>query len=431
MYKNKFEKWALRKNNRRQDVEAILHRKAQRDAVGKSSQFFLRGRLVRLAEVERYAKRNKVSLDTLQSSEENMSADLSDLICCTPPPGSLTLRPECHRGTEKFFYDLFTFTMVGYDEIGVESTSSSDSVYLRYHQSTRLTATFNNTIFHGAGEYRRANMDLAGIHWRKGFATLDSSITNSQPHFMLQLFYAATDLSRSGCSEIAVMLRNHASQIADARLSANHPRRLAYSSLVALEEGDFDTLLILASKLYRCATIERFGESSKLTLDVKLWVANLLAKLGDHTTITEFQFLLSEVESQLGRLHGRVLDVLLDYGTALTRLSLFNDAATVLLDLVERTSEVGPDAIRTEFAGLVRLGDAQFNSGNLEAARSTLITALSTFERSKLESCKFMPWQSFVYNNLAAIASAMQHDDEAAKWGVKDAEFNEYVRGQA
>jgi tetratricopeptide (TPR) repeat protein len=425
MYKNKFEKWALGKYNRRGDVEAILRRKAQRDAAGKSTHFFLRGRLVRLADVDRYAKRNKISIDNLQPFEENESDDLKDLICCTPPPASSMLQPERYRDTEKFFHSFFTFTLADLDELETNSARSTVAISQRFNESSRAIFELSNAIYYGATEYQLGELDLAGIYWRKGFSKLYTSVKD----FMLELLLATRNLAESGCPEIGVMLRQHASQIADARLGANHPRLLAYSSMAAFGDCDIHTILVLAGKLHRRAIGERYQESSELTWDSRLCVAVLLSRLGDHIVITDFQSLLSDMENQLGKSHNRVLEVLLGFGEALTRMSLYEEAEAVFLDFLERNTKNGTDATNWGFHGLIQLGKVQDKRGNVEAARTTLITALSTFQQSQLEIRYYPIFLAYAYSTLGLIAQETQRGDEAIEWDARWAERNEYLRG--
>jgi hypothetical protein len=89
MYKAHFRKWDLRKNNRRSDVVAMLCLKSQRDAVGKSSKFVIRGREIDWNDIERYLKRNpKVSAETNENSLKHC-----DIICRTPSPDPATVLP--------------------------------------------------------------------------------------------------------------------------------------------------------------------------------------------------------------------------------------------------------------------------------------------------------------------------------------------------
>jgi hypothetical protein len=63
MYKTHITKWELDKRNKEHEVMAIVRKKCQRDAVGKSSEFHIRGRLVSIEDVHRYLKRKGMSVE--------------------------------------------------------------------------------------------------------------------------------------------------------------------------------------------------------------------------------------------------------------------------------------------------------------------------------------------------------------------------------
>jgi len=69
MYKTRIKAWGIDKKNKKGEIGTILRQKAQRDAVGKASKFTLRGRPVDLSDVERYRKRNSISVDNLLDPE--------------------------------------------------------------------------------------------------------------------------------------------------------------------------------------------------------------------------------------------------------------------------------------------------------------------------------------------------------------------------
>ena len=60
MYKSRISAWGLAKKHKRVEFEAILRKKAQRDAAGKATCFKLRGCVADLEDVERYSKRAKL-----------------------------------------------------------------------------------------------------------------------------------------------------------------------------------------------------------------------------------------------------------------------------------------------------------------------------------------------------------------------------------
>ncbi|KAK3389997.1 hypothetical protein B0H63DRAFT_389421 [Podospora didyma] len=90
MYRTRIKKWQLDKNNKMDEVVTMLRLKKERDAVGKGSRFFIRGRRVSWDDVERYLSRNptvqaKISDDDGGQTIEIGSAALG-IVCRSPTP---------------------------------------------------------------------------------------------------------------------------------------------------------------------------------------------------------------------------------------------------------------------------------------------------------------------------------------------------------
>jgi hypothetical protein len=86
MWKTKITEWGLDKNNKKDDVLAILRKKAERDAAGKKTLFKLRGRDVDFKDIERYATRNHITETTIGELVASHPRTPSDIQCLTPEP---------------------------------------------------------------------------------------------------------------------------------------------------------------------------------------------------------------------------------------------------------------------------------------------------------------------------------------------------------
>lgn len=81
MYKKRFKRWGLVKNNRRRDVEAMLEIQRQRKAMGKDTEFIRNGKPV---ELEDYLRRARGRTST---SPGSVALSLPGFVRCrTPPP---------------------------------------------------------------------------------------------------------------------------------------------------------------------------------------------------------------------------------------------------------------------------------------------------------------------------------------------------------
>jgi hypothetical protein len=82
MYKDRIKKWRLERKNKESDMLAILRKKTEREAAGKSSSLRVRGQPVTIEEVLHYFKRKK----NIRDEEAYNAPTPSDVSCRTPSP---------------------------------------------------------------------------------------------------------------------------------------------------------------------------------------------------------------------------------------------------------------------------------------------------------------------------------------------------------
>jgi len=89
MYKTRIKKWQIDKNQKAWEVAHMLKIKQERDALGKRSEFIVRGRKVDWRKIEMYLKRDPVltrKLDTNRGMLDMVVGNASGIICRTPSP---------------------------------------------------------------------------------------------------------------------------------------------------------------------------------------------------------------------------------------------------------------------------------------------------------------------------------------------------------
>ena len=86
MYKSRFPKWDIRKNNKESDMSVILRKKTQRDAIGKPSSFCVRGKPVEFQNVMRYFKRKGTKRNPAFRVASPSVATPPYIVCSTPSP---------------------------------------------------------------------------------------------------------------------------------------------------------------------------------------------------------------------------------------------------------------------------------------------------------------------------------------------------------
>ena len=85
MFKARVKKWGLDKKNKAVEMEAIFRAKQERDAIGKKSVFYVRGKVVDFAEVRRYRRRKGLKPDTKMRPNVTSKNILPPSVRCVTP----------------------------------------------------------------------------------------------------------------------------------------------------------------------------------------------------------------------------------------------------------------------------------------------------------------------------------------------------------
>jgi hypothetical protein len=93
MYKLRFTRWELVKHNRESDMAIIVRKKRARDDEGKKSTFLVHRKEVSAQDVDRYAKRKRIS-DTTFAEALIDKATPTHIICLTPPDSPCPEEPH-------------------------------------------------------------------------------------------------------------------------------------------------------------------------------------------------------------------------------------------------------------------------------------------------------------------------------------------------
>jgi hypothetical protein len=89
MYKRRIKVWRLDKNYKADEVLTILHRKSERNALQKPSEFSIRGRKVDFDDIQRYLKRNPALVERFRTGVKPNCEAALEIVCRTPSPDPL------------------------------------------------------------------------------------------------------------------------------------------------------------------------------------------------------------------------------------------------------------------------------------------------------------------------------------------------------
>ena len=86
MYRTRIKKWGLDKKLKESEVLDIIHRKRQRDTLGKSSSVIIRNKKIPWSRIEKYIHRNPRVEMMLSSGELPVREIVNQVVCRTPTP---------------------------------------------------------------------------------------------------------------------------------------------------------------------------------------------------------------------------------------------------------------------------------------------------------------------------------------------------------
>ncbi|EXJ53867.1 hypothetical protein A1O7_09203 [Cladophialophora yegresii CBS 114405] len=256
MYKSRIARWGLDKKNKRHEVKEILWRRASRWSLGKESEFILRGQIVDMADVERYAGRAGLALypDHCSPTEPGVSP------LSLGSPASLRniehflhsfnvfVRDSLHSGLWKLGKDVMGFACI----VGVEfPISPRDRFFL--------------SIERGVRRYKVGDLSQAYRQWRSAGRELQFVVESRRPSQLLCLVELLAYLAECK-GEVANQLLQYLGVLVNKHV--NHDARMAVlQSLSRLQAEDLAGLTQVSHDCSRNAFSGHFYRKSFFLLD--------------------------------------------------------------------------------------------------------------------------------------------------------------------
>jgi hypothetical protein len=108
MFKTRIKQWGLDKKNKEHEMLAIIRKQRNREAVGKTSSFRVRGRTVDMTRVEYHFKRKGVSMnEVIRTLSSPAPSTPSAISCFTPSPAAVSEGPSLDMVLERSSPGLF------------------------------------------------------------------------------------------------------------------------------------------------------------------------------------------------------------------------------------------------------------------------------------------------------------------------------------
>lgn len=246
MYKNKITQWGLDKNNKENEIRAIVRKTTQRAAVGKKSVARVRGRVLDPEEIQRYLKRRSHSMEFAQ---EQSASTPPGLECFTPSeiPGSPGT-PEVFIVPEHIFVLLRDY-ITGSFQSGTWICENLRSPCRSIKQCDAAEAAFANSwnclrlacgLLEKASSKEGMKMLVAAV------AGIKDILVAEDPEVFVDLFAVIHHVELKGRHEIVLRILGQFADMAAIVLPTRHPIGQLCRHLVSFDSHQLTNIVSLA-----------------------------------------------------------------------------------------------------------------------------------------------------------------------------------------
>ena len=377
MYKNHITKWKLDKRNKKSEIMAVVRKKRQRDAVGKASEFHLRGRLVDLGNVHRYLKRKGMSIE---NAIELNAATPPELRCCTPDtvPRS-PASPEIFEGPQRVFTEIRHY-IFGSRDSETWFLSAANQVYLSARGAGRGAALRDFQLnletactLLNAGSHTRAGRFLVN-----GSAPIQDILLKEEPRALETVFYVAMMFQEHGWVDCTNIIFKQFSRMAITILPEMHPLRQIFYLLQSLGPELAKDFLLDAWASFVDMVEEALDASSLTVLQSRLdYICQVESTRNPNKADAQLRTLVERCREVHGRFDGWYGEATLALASFLRYHGRYIEAAAAAQEAICCGREGGfPYATQLWCEGIETLARSQYENYDDEQAESTLRQAI-------------------------------------------------------
>jgi hypothetical protein len=382
MYKSRITKWNLDKNNKERDMAAILHKKTQRDGLGKPSLFRIRGRAVNIEDVHRYFKRRGPAPESEILARYADAGTPSDVSCSTPsrthsplslgiprsplPPQDLLVPEQLFFNITLYFDSYFSCKIWFIDEegslvntagVGRDKEDPSD-LYKFYDYCIISGQLVRNRLFVQA---RRA--------LSKACSLIPSILRGESPltlQFLLDIYLS---LETYRVPEVATLLHDYMSKMSAILLDEKHPWRRILRLIGTINPNNLEA--VMQARQCIITSFERsLGQFHQISLLSHVDFMALYSISNPQGADSRIRKLLSACEEATGRLSLPSLSILFALGENLCAQARYIEVESIGVDLIARAQECGN--FRFKIYGLKMAAMGQYRLFKIELAQKNM-----------------------------------------------------------
>jgi len=273
IYKTKIKEWDVGKRLNDDDVLAILHLRAEREAAAKQSEFWIMGRRVNEANVARYLKRKPQLLAQYRRGHRPQNPHESTrLVCVTPPPPPE--RPRRLYGTalaetEGLLVDCRDYFRSSWD--AGEWRVEDDGVVVGVRagrRGTEITDDVMSKFYTAADLLYRSNFPGAFRVLDLAFRETGELVALNAPRLLSVLLIVFERLAYRGQRDTLNILRKYIQSQAEAITDGNKKLPTVLKRVSALEIDKYDEVFPRVYDLMIEQSDAMFGPGGNLSLEI-------------------------------------------------------------------------------------------------------------------------------------------------------------------
>jgi hypothetical protein len=377
MYKNRITKWKLDKRNKEPEMMAVVRKKCQRDAVGKASEFHIRGRLVDLDNVHHYLKRKGMSIE---NAIELSAATPPELRCSTPDavPRS-PVNPEIFEGPQRVFTEIRHYIFGSLDS-KTWFVGPNEEVYW----SVAGMGVIDDFFFSlqtacdllSAGSYNRAGQFLV-----KGSALIRDLLLEENPRTLDTVFEVMMMMQRNGWADCSNIIFKQFSRMAVTTFPEMHPLRQIFTHMQPLGPELAEDFLAAVWESFVDICEEALDALSSTVLQIRLdYISVIESARNPDRADAQLHIMVERCREAYGKVDNRYTEATGALATFLYNYGRYREAAAAAEEVICCASvrKCGYTWCR----GMELLARSQYGNFDDEQAESTLRQAIDVCNSS-------------------------------------------------
>jgi hypothetical protein len=386
MYKNHISKWGLDKKNKSEEMKAILRKKTGRSQLGKKSCFTLRGRPVDMVDVERYLRRNRITVRDVMPSGTGRPITPASLRCYTPKAVPRSPRSPIVYEMPQQIFDSIKLYLSGSIQAGhwVSDRDDSHCRSANYDpDAAQALISLYDCLSAACVLVGQGELDEAGLYMVKACSKIEIIVRAQEPDMLRSLLDATLKVIDLQCVGLMQTVLKQVSAISSVYLTPFHPLHIIFAHLSRLENRDLVEVTLRARHVLSDHFEDALGEFHLSTLSCKMDRLRASARYSRSTdlnsVVQSVRTLLEKCEEKYGKSSARSHVLLKRLGDISMISGRYAEVETAGYELMVRATEIDDAQLWRMGARLV--AGAQYQQNKAEEAESSYRHLLHAYAR--------------------------------------------------